>query len=243
MTTADRPACDKCGERHIRSDGIPSCTSHRQRDGHACGHQPVRGLTVCGFHGGGTKRAKAAGKRRVEEVRAQKALTRGLRQAFGEGPPPIDPAEAMLAAVSMKWAEVLFLRAKVAALDDEGLVWGITRVKDGGDDRGTTHEAKPNIWWSMLRTAEEHLVKFAAAARAAGIDERRTQLAEQQGGMVVRFAQAVLDAMLDVVVTTLRASGQTDAQIEAAVRQAWTAAVGEVVPREFRRLSIEGGAA
>lgn len=209
----------------------------RTRQGGTCRKPPLNGATRCRLHGGASPNSLAKAKERITDAAASRELTRGLAAAYGDNVPAIDPAEAMLQAVSWKHAEVLALRFKVAGLEEGDMVWGVTREKTGGDDRGTTEEAKPNIWLALLHAAEEQLVKFSAAARAAKCDERRIQIAQQHGAQAAEMVKAILTAMLDVVVTTLRGAGRTDAQIEDAIRAAWADAVGVVVPREFRRLS------
>lgn len=44
------------------------CTAHSKRTGAPCNNPPVVGLTVCRMHGGATKAAKAAARRRLDEA-------------------------------------------------------------------------------------------------------------------------------------------------------------------------------
>jgi hypothetical protein len=44
-----------------------------------------------------------------------------------------------------------------------------TRVKEGGDDRGTTAEAKPNIAYLMLSDASNRLAPYGVAALRAAV--------------------------------------------------------------------------
>ncbi len=231
---AEIPTCPKCGHPHVERRGGRACTGHKsQRDQDdqlvPCANAPLAGQEVCRYHGGAAAQNRAKGAERVAEQAAEQALQRGLAAAYGENVPDIDPAEAMLRAVSWKYAEVLALRAKVAELDDRQRVWGTTK----DTPFGSTEEAKPNIWWTMLRTAEDQLVKFAAAARAAGCDERRVHLAEQQAAIVVGTIQRILDGLY----TALIAAGVPAETLQ----QAWAAAVAEVVPRELRAAALEGG--
>jgi hypothetical protein len=205
----------------------PLCTA-TNRHGEPCRNHPIRGGTVCRAHGGATPQARAAANRRLAEQKEARALRRGLAAAYGENVPHIDHRDAMLRAVSWKYAEVLALRAKVAELDDADHIWGRTREKTGGEDYGTTEEAKPHIWWTMLRQAEEQLVKFAAAASAAGCEERRIALAEQQGDMLAGALRTILDTLL----AALLAAGMADT-----LRTVWTEQVAQIVPRELRRLA------
>lgn len=185
MTTKDLTQCGRCGKPHA------GCVGHR-RDGSPCGNRPMSGQRVCRMHGGSAPQVKAAAERRLEQAQAERVLGRTLAEAYGGQVPEVDPGEAMLQAVSWKYAEVVALRSKVGELDDSKLVWGRTRVRSDGPDRGVTREAGPHVWWQMLRTAEDQLVRFAAAARAAGCDERRVQLAQAYGLMLGEVIQGIL---------------------------------------------------
>lgn len=180
--------CERCGTVHA------GCSAHR-RDGSPCGNGPLPGQRVCRMHGGKTPGALVNAERRLEQAARERVLAEGLAAAYGDEVPLVDPAEAMLQAVSWKYFEVVALRAQVAELDEESMTWGVTREKVGGDDRGTTSEAKPNLWWSMLREAERDLVKFAAAARAAGADERRLEVEQQRVRLVALAFGKALDAL------------------------------------------------
>lgn len=233
--TDDPMPCAKCGKRHYAYDGKSiGCAGHVDlEDGsiRPCTQRPIRGGTVCGTHGGRSPQVKAAAQRNLAEAESRKHLQEGLALAYGGRVPDVDPAEAMLQAVSWKYAEVVALRAQVATVGEADLVWGVTREKSGGDDEGTTWEAKPNIWLSLLHEAERDLVTFAAKARAAGVDERRVKLAEEQGVLV----HQVMDRVLEGVLRMLLESGLGEGFVEV-----FRAAVREVAPRELRALASGG---
>lgn len=129
------------------------------------------GIGRCKFHLGNTKTHRAA----AVTVQAQRdVILFGARR-------DIHPAEALLELVQWTAGEVDYWRQRVRELDESDLTWGITRVKDDGDDRGTTEEARPNIAYSMLRDASDRLEKYSTAALRAGVSERLVQVAEQQG--------------------------------------------------------------
>jgi hypothetical protein len=108
-------------------------------------------------------------------------------------------------------------------LAGHALVWGQTehKAKTGGDDWGTTtvHKAGPNVWYELYSRERDRLIKVCSEAIRAGIDERRVQLAEQQGALVAEAIRRILDDL-----------GLTAEQ---------TARVGEIVPRHLR--AIAGG--
>lgn len=237
----DVPTCTECGHQHLtRPHRTQACIRHRSnRDDNGnlvpCSKYPIRGGVVCRSHGAGASHVKAAAARRLEMAAATRAAARELA-ALGE-PIAVDPAAALLQLVHYKAGEVAWLRAMVQTEDLDDLVWGVTREKVGGDDAGTTREAKPSIWWAMLRSAEDQLADYSSRAIKAGLDERRIEMEHEQGVMVAGMVERVLRSMFDTIVRTLRGLGVGDDQIVAALQQAWVEAVQTIVPREFRALT------
>lgn len=180
--TAEPTTCGRCGQHHER------CTAHN-RAGAPCRHTPEPDQTVCRFHGGRAPQAiaKAEERRRVAEAGAQ-VMTLGLSLE-------VSPDQALLDELYRTAGEVAWLDVKVRELDAENLVWGKTREKTGGDDHGTTHEAKPNAWYLLWVAARDRLVKVAEACKKANIEERRIQLAEDQGRLIAGAIQQILTAL------------------------------------------------
>ncbi|MFJ4787571.1 hypothetical protein [Streptomyces sp. NPDC088794] len=169
---------------------------------------------MCRVHGGSAPQNLEAGRRRVAEERAlQLVETYGRRVET-------TAAEALLEEVQWTAGHVAWLRDRVqeieaqAAADSDdhdeeadgadeeaygrgrrresSLVWGVTRQKIGGEDRGTTWETAPNIWLRLYQTERTHLVKVCAAAISAGIEERKVRMAEQHGALVAQVIRAIL---------------------------------------------------
>lgn len=162
------------------------CTAKSKQSGEQCKRFATPGGKTCVMHGSSTRKAKAAAARRLEQEAAVAAVaTLGL-------PREIDPGTALLEEVCRTAGIVAWLDAKVRALDEDSLTWGVTRVKDDGDDRGTTSEAKPNIWYQLLVDERKHLVSVCTATLKAGVDERRVRLAEQQGDLLVAVIEGIL---------------------------------------------------
>ncbi len=183
----------------------PTCGA-KTRNGGTCQKPPLAGATRCRLHGGDSPRAKAAAADRIAEATATRELAR-----LGVTRRDIHPAEALIELVQFTAGEVDYWRRRVADLNDKELTWGTTRIKDGGDDRGTTQEAKPNIAYVMLQQASDRLASYAAAALKAGVDERRVRLAETQGQLVATAIRNILDqlnltaAQLELVPTVVPA--------------------------------------
>jgi hypothetical protein len=203
--------CTRCGQPH------PRCSAHNQR-GLPCMRHPRDGASVCHRHGGGAPQVVAAAERRRREREAILAV-----ETFGL-PRAVDPHEALLEELHRTAGAVQWLHAIVAGLERDDVVWGVTKQKVGGDDEGTTHEAKPNAWYALWISERKHLVDVAAACAKAGIEERRIQLAEAQGQVLAGVIRRILDRL-----------GLSEPQREL---------VSVVVPEELRAVATaEGGAA
>lgn len=179
--------CPTCHQVHPKG-----CTAHSARGTRPCGLRPVTGLTVCHKHGGASPQSKAKSERhRAEQAAAREVARLGVKL-------DIHPAEALIDLVQWTAGEVGYWRDVVTALandDPTALTWGRTKVKDGGDDRGTTHAAGPHVAYTMLTHASDRLAAYSAAALRAGVDERRVQLAERQGALVADVIRGVLDRL------------------------------------------------
>ena len=145
------------------------------------------------MHGAGTKFAQEKAAERLATIAAAEEVARlGIRV-------DVHPAEALLDLVHWTAGEVAYWRAKTVEIADadgpDALTWGTTRVKEGGDDRGTTQEAKPHIYLVMLRDASDRLASYATAALKAGVEERRVQLAQAHGIAVAGAIRGILAAL------------------------------------------------
>lgn len=191
--------CEQCGQVHHNPQGRRVCRKHKSpaRGGGPCSAPAMRGQEACKSHGGAAAQNRAAGEQRaaVEDARrkADAALRRLAFRASGE-PVPVDkdPGEIIAEQLSIRYARVQFFAARVQALPDADLVWGRTKKKKGGDDAGTTWEAKPHGWYVLLADAERDLEKLCIAAIAAGLEERRVRIAEQAGEQLVRILDGVI---------------------------------------------------
>ena len=165
-----------------------TCTATAKSTGLRCQRRPMLGSKVCMVHGGKAGQVKAAAARRLAEQAAQQAVrTLGL-------PVDISPTEALLEEVRWTAGHVAWLRSRVQELESGDLSWGTTKVKTGGDDEGTTQEAKPSVWYELYTRERAHLIKVCDAAIRAGVEERRVRLAEQQGDLLALAIRRILEA-------------------------------------------------
>lgn len=214
---------------------MAQCIATSRRSGQRCKRPALVGATVCSKHGGSAPQVKAAAARRVEAMKASAALARIGARAEG------DPIALMLDVIAYQAGLVAYWRGRVEQIAEGDLTWGTTKVKTGGDDEGTTEEARPHIAYALLDEAQAKLVRYCAEALKAGVAERQVRLAEQQGALMDVLLRGVLARMLDVVVATLARLGVGRDEIAAGVREAWAAAVVDVVPGEIRRAMSERG--
>ena len=67
----------------IRNAPSTKCTAHSKRTGAPCNNPPIAGLSVCRMHGGATKAAKAAARRRLDGA-ADRMAKQLLKMAIDE---------------------------------------------------------------------------------------------------------------------------------------------------------------
>ncbi len=169
---------------------IPQCTATSSRTGKRCRQRPIRGGTVCATHGGSAPQVQ----RKAAERLAQMEQARTV-ELWG-GRLDVNPAEALLELVQTKAAEVAYWRYRTSLLVDaeSGLpLWGVTKTKTGGDDYGTTEEARPPVEYTMLQAAERDLASYSAAALRAGVEQVMVQVAQVQASQVLDLVNRVLD--------------------------------------------------
>ena len=171
------------------------CTAKAKSTGVQCARYAIEGASTCRVHGSGSRKAKAAAARRVEEAKAareaEKAVTTlGLSR-------DVSPSEALLEEVRWTAGHVDWLRDRVREVERDELVWGKTKVKDGfgpmGPSAETTEGATPSVWYDLYEKERKHLVTVCTAALRAGVEERRVRLAEAQGAQVAEVIRAILD--------------------------------------------------
>jgi len=199
--------------------GKKRCTS-KNREGLRCGKPSLKGQDVCDFHGGNTPQAKAAAQRRLDAVEAAKQVERfSLRRT------DITPSAALLEELQWTAGNVEYFRQKANEVGDQTFVLAATKIVEGPHGRTRTVEERPSIWYELWMREREHLVKVASACVKAGVEQRRIELAEQQGLFVANVVRRILDAMLSALL-----SAGVD------VVKQWDTLTQEIVPREFRAI-------
>ncbi|NUL43859.1 hypothetical protein F7P69_01405 [Cellulosimicrobium funkei] len=107
--------------------------------------------------------------------------------------------ETLLTLIRQKRAEVLWLRSVVQGFSEDQLIWGLTEHRTSLGPEGPvdvqTHQTTQNIWWKLLREAENQLASWTTAAAKAGVDERRMQIAEAEAAMIVRVLETFINRL------------------------------------------------
>lgn len=210
----------------MQPQGWRICTGHR-KDGLPCEGAAVTGSDKCRMHLG-KKAGPVAAAAKAEAKAARIMATYGL-------PIETNATQALIDEVQRTAGHVEWLAQRVRELDTDPanledpdgsvragngrhpLVWGVTRIKEGGHDGGITEEAQPSIWLKLYQQERAHLVRVCAESIKAGVDERMVRLAEEQGRQIAGVIRGILE---DLVLTP---------EQQARVR--------EIVPRRLRAVS------
>jgi len=217
---AQRPGSDTCSAHDPAGDKRKApppdeerCQATNRESGERCRlRHPPGGIVCTEFHGGAPAHIRRAAAARAKEQGARRMVaTYGL-------PIAISPEQAIIDEVHRTAGHIAWLSQQLRDLDPEDLVWGVTKVKEGGDDRGVTREAVPNMWLRLYKEERAHLAKVSADAIRVGIEERQVKLAEAQGAMVAQAVRAIL----------------ADLKLTAAQK----ALIPTVVPQHLRELAL-----
>lgn len=207
--------CKKCGRKHYRNGRRTCVAHHRDGSGMPCMVYPIAGGTVCMNHGGATPQAQASAAINVEQREIRRKAAAAL-VTYGDQfvPPPtdlIDPVgELLLLVWRMKMAE-RFWAERVASLEVPEPEDHIRVMIVGEGDDATPMQVMggagaiigPDRWGQLrthpfIREWKESILTLAKVSKAAidaGIDERMTRLAEEQGAMIEALFRTVIESL------------------------------------------------
>lgn len=163
-----------CGAR--KTDGSGDHCRHHAGWG-------IPGVTAgpCKFHGGATPAGRTHSARLMAEAAV---VTYGL-------PREIDPHTALLEEIHRTAGHVAYLGRIVADLDQAGLKQYASGAPAGSDEYVVWE--KPAVWVELYQAERKHLVGVCKAAVTCGVEERRIELAEQQGRVLADVMRAIFD--------------------------------------------------
>lgn len=191
---------------------------------------------MCRKHGGAARQVERARVRRLAlgQAEVEVELERERRLQLG-GVLPVDPADAMLEMVAEAAWNVAMLRDLVRRLeageidaievereDGEmvpGLGLGSTlAIKTGSDKK--PNEAQPHVWVAMYDAERARLMEWSKQCRAAGVEERRVQVVEDQARMLAD-AMRVLVKLLGAAALELVGNAKDRARLAALFDGGW----------------------
>lgn len=149
------------------------------------------GVGRCKLHGGSTPNHELAG-----------AVMLARREAFVMGRPlDVEPHEALLECIRIAAGEVQYASEQIARLEESEAVGPTVTTRPLKHEKGAEssvdrvyEEGAPavHIWIEVRHRAMDRLVNYSKIALAAGIEERRVKIAEQQGQLLVQVIRGVL---------------------------------------------------
>jgi hypothetical protein len=171
---------DTCGAK-TRTGGRCAKTA-----GWGTGHH---GTGRCRLHGGASPLAEISG-----------AVQLARREAVVMGSPlDVEPHVAILECIRIAAGEVRYASEQIAALGEDDAAGAIVTTVErygGGEENGggETRHGPPalHIWIVARHQAMDRLVDYSKVAIAAGIEERRVKLAEQQGALLAQAIRGIL---------------------------------------------------
>lgn len=178
------------------SGGDPVTCGAKTRAGKPCrlpaGHGTTHpGVGRCRRHGGASPQAEMAG---------QVMLAR--REAMVMGVPlDVQPQDAIVQCIKIAAGEVQYASDRIAELEPGQAVGPIVttrprKLEKGADARADrVEEHGPpalHIWIQVRHQAMDRLVTYSKVAIAAGIEERRVRLAEEQGQLLAQAIRGIL---------------------------------------------------
>lgn len=168
------------------TEGGKYCGARKTNGTGHCRHPAgwgIPGVTVgcCKKHGGATPGGRAHSSKLMA---AQAVATYGL-------PREIDPHTALLEEIHRTAGHVAYLGRIVAELTQQDLKQYASGSPAESDEFVVWE--KPAVWVAMYADERRHLVAVCKAAVTCGVEERRVELAEQQGRILADVMRAIFD--------------------------------------------------
>lgn len=172
-THRQRGTNPKTAGKWCEQHGRWECVGHRQTDGAECHGLAVLGLDKCKRHSGVN----------TDKSPAHIAAIIERDNPLAGQPMDITPAQALLWRVRVLAGEVQRLDERIAQLEQDELVYGVTaETEEHGDDTVTSKVTRgPRInAWLILRSERERMLNVACeAALRAGVEQALVEIARE----------------------------------------------------------------
>lgn len=203
------------------AQGEERCRATSRATGEQCRQYAMTGLTVCHFHGGAQKTAKAKSARAKLEKRANREIRTQLKQGDVRKQAVRDPLESLAR-----------LAGEIQVMKDV-LADRVERAESRANGRSDRYIAE----LAAYERALDRSVRVLDVLARSGFEERRTKITEQQGAVFAGAQRVILGRMLDAVVDLLRDRGITEPDLVRALERHWGDQVSVVVPEELRAIA------
>lgn len=178
------------------SDSDPKRCGAKTRSGGACkqtagARTNHTGEGRCWLHGGASPQAEVAG---VVQLARREAVVMGQ-------PLDLSPEEALLECIRIACGEVQYASERIAELSPDEAVGPVVTTRplkeekgaESAYDRVEEHGAPAvHIWIEVRDRAMDRVVNYTKVAIAAGLEERRVKVAEQQGELLAQAVRGIL---------------------------------------------------
>lgn len=213
-------------------DGRPLCGATNRAEGSAPTCQKTAGEGTSHY---GTGRCKRHfGSTRAHVVAAQKEQALKVLNGYGVKR-RVDPRDGIIEEYWRTAGIVEWLEARVQALDEADLMWGVVEEKTGIGPDGTggpVHEVKRkaarNVWLGQFENERKKFSDLGIEIVRLGLEARRDEYAQRMGSQAQQFLSRAMDRVA--------LAPEARAELVAALLAEVTAAVGQ-------QRTVEGSAA
>jgi hypothetical protein len=217
------PLCPKCNDYHERLVGkndphyMPTCTAHRSFGRGPCKNFPIRGGNVCAqTHNGRNEKVRDNARHNLEQEEAERRMTKTLVNMNPESELAANPLAGILWEVALSAQAVEWYAERIAELETPTLDGVPTTVDEILNEAHLDRMGRPirppqerdqlwghdhdgdqamHILLALYNEERDRHVRNCEKAIKAGVAERMVALAQNQGTMIARAFNGLIEAM------------------------------------------------
>ena len=182
---------------------VEQCIATAKTSGARCKRTAIPGGTVCRYHGGSAPQVRRSAERRLARDRAYGEAGR-LMELMGESTAEsADPLSTLLEAVARSRMMARAFEVLVAELDTANRI-EVSEDEDGGryikpGVLALTHlgDLTTHPYVEQLRTWTVEAARISKLALDAGVEERKVQLAEEQGNLLGQVLRGFVEGLVE----------------------------------------------